>query len=364
MIKVSFVLNCINKLGGTEKATIDLANLLAINNYQVHIISLYNKINTEQNTYNLHKNIKVSFVFPNTIYLKKPLIFYRLKDSFSKKKVENIIKLLEPNYVLYTDIKQIPFYRTTYKKILMVHNSYEFYRTGLVTKKLLDKNYKEIDNIIFLSSEDLQKYKNEFDNPGNADYVYNISNISPEVRTNHHNRTITYLGRIDNNQKQLDQSLDIIKKLIDKNLFNDWIYNIYGSGPDQASVYKFIKDHNLEDRIKLKGTTTDVEEVLSKTDIMILTSKYEGLPMALIEAASSGVPIVSYECSDGIKEIVKDNFNGYLVKNNDREKFVEKLGDLIQNLDKRVTMGNNAIIQVKEKFSEESILEKWNKILK
>lgn len=75
MIKVSFVLNCINKLGGTEKATIDLANLLAINNYQVHIISLYNKINTEQNTYNLHKNIKVSFVFPNTIYLKKPLIF-------------------------------------------------------------------------------------------------------------------------------------------------------------------------------------------------------------------------------------------------------------------------------------------------
>ncbi|MFS0562941.1 glycosyltransferase [Terribacillus sp. 179-K 1B1 HS] len=363
-MKVSFVLNCINKLGGTEKATIDLANLLAKNNYKVHIISLYKEINSEQNSYNLHEKIKVSFVFPNTIYLKKPLIYYRLKDTFSKKQVEKIIRLSEPNYVLYTDIKQIPFYKSTYQKYLMVHNSYEFYRTGLVTKKLLDKNHKEIDNIIFLSGEDLKKYEKEFNYPGNADFVYNVSNIVPTVRTNHKNRTITFLGRIDNNQKQLEHALNVVKKLANENKYNDWIFNIYGSGPDETSVKKFIEDNNLSDRIKLKGTTSDVEGVLSTTDIMILTSKYEGLPMALIEAASSGVPIVSYECSDGIKEIVKDNYNGYLVERNNEEDLFNKLTDLIGDLEKRQTMGNNAINHVKEKFSEDSILQKWIKIFK
>nr|WP_017554767.1 glycosyltransferase [Heyndrickxia coagulans] len=361
--QISFVLECIHKLGGTEKATIDLANLLAKNGYKVSIVSLYKNISKEANSYYLNPFIEIKYVYKSFPFLKFHLNVYRFLDFISKRKVYEKVKKLKPDIVFFTDIKQIPFKSSKFKKILMVHNSYEHYRSGRLTRKLLDAHYKEIDKVIFLSKEDLKKYTIDF-SADNGEFVYNISQIKPCIRTNFNNKRIVYFGRLENKQKQIDHAIKIVEKLVKKKVFDGWEFHIYGSGPDREVIKNLIVEKKLEKIIILKGTTSEVEKVLGNSDIMILTSDYEGLPMSLLEGASSGLSLVSYDTSPGIHDIIIDNFNGYIIEKNNIEFFTEKIIHLISNIELRKEFGKNGVKHIKENFSDEKIFNKWVYILK
>ncbi|MEH7362375.1 hypothetical protein V7172_27690, partial [Priestia megaterium] len=99
---ITFVLGCVNKLGGTEKATIDLANLLAKRGYKVSLVSVYRKITNQNNVYNIDDSIDIRYVFPKIEFLKYHLNFYRALDYISKKKVNKIINQTNPGIVFYT----------------------------------------------------------------------------------------------------------------------------------------------------------------------------------------------------------------------------------------------------------------------
>lgn len=359
---ITFVLGCVNKLGGTEKATIDLANLLAKRGYKVSLVSVYRKITNQNNTYKIHDDIEIRYVFSRIEFLKYHLNFYRVLDYMSKKKVNEIINQTNPDIVFYTSIKQIPFEIQAFKKILMVHNCYEYYRSGRLTRNLLNKNYNKIDNIIYLSKKDLDKYEQEFD-AKNGDFVYNISQISPSQKANYNKNKITYMGRLDNNVKQLDHAILAIDELVHKNLFNNWEFQIFGSGPDENEIKQLIKNKGLEKNISLKGTTSEVEKVMSESDIIMLTSDFEGLPMCLIEGASCGVPLISYDSSSGIHDIIIDSYNGYVVEKNNIKLLSEKIAKLVLDKNLRQALGSNGVQHIKENFSEEKIYKKWVKII-
>ncbi|WP_154973363.1 glycosyltransferase [Priestia megaterium] len=359
---ITFVLGCVNKLGGTEKATIDLANLLAKKGYKVTLVSVYRKITNQNNTYKIHDDIEIRYVFSKIEFLKYHLNFYRVLDYMSKKKVNEIINQTNPDIVFYTSIKQIPFEIQAFKKILMVHNCYEYYRSGRLTKKLLDNYYDKIDHVIYLSKKDLDKYEKEF-NAQNGDFVYNVSEIAPDVKTSYKSKKITYMGRIDNKVKQLDQAILAIDELIQKNLFDDWEFQIFGSGPHEEEIKKLIKDKKLEKSISLKGTTSKVEEIMGESDIVILTSDFEGLPMCLIEGASCGVPLVSYDSSSGIHDIIVDSHNGYIVEKNNVKLLSQKIAKLVLDENLRKKLGSNGVRHIQENFSEEKIYMKWTKII-
>ncbi|PER73390.1 glycosyltransferase [Priestia megaterium] len=359
---ITFVLGCVNKLGGTEKATVDLANLLVKRGYKVSLVSIYKEIANQNNRYNIDENIDIKYVFSKLEFLKYHLNIYRLIDYVSKKKVNKIIKQTNPDIVFYTSIKQIPFESHGFKKVLMVHNCYEYYRSGRLTKKLLDKNYNKIDHVIYLSKKDLDKYEKEF-NAKNGNFVYNISEIAPSVKTSYNKKKITYMGRIDNKVKQLDHAILAIDELIQNNLFDDWEFQIFGSGPHEEEIERLIKDKNLEKNISLKGTTSEVEKVMSESDIIILTSDFEGLPMCLIEGASCGVPLISYDSSSGIHDIIVDSHNGYIVEKNNIKLLSQQIAKLVLDENLRKTLGLNGVKHIQENFSEEKIYMKWVQII-
>ncbi|MBX9987790.1 glycosyltransferase [Priestia aryabhattai] len=359
---ITFVVGCVNKLGGTEKATIDLANLLVKRGYKVSLVSIYKKIANQNNTYDIDDNIDINYVFSEVEFLKYHLNIYRLLDYISKKKVNKIINQNNPDIVFYTSIKHIPFENNRFKKILMVHNCYEYYRSGRLTKSLLNKNYKKIDNIIYLSKKDLDKYEKEFD-AGNGDFVYNISQIQPSVKSKYNKKKITYMGRLDNDVKQLDHAILAIDQLVQKKIFEDWKFQIFGSGPHEAEIKSLIKNKGLEKYIELKGTTSEVEKVMSESDIIMLTSDFEGLPMCLIEGASCGVPLISYDSSAGIHDIIIDSYNGYIVEKNNIKLLSEKVGKLVLDKNLRRTLGSNGVKHIQENFSEEKIYTKWTRLI-
>ena len=94
-----------------------------------------------------------------------------------------------------------------------------------------------------------------------------------------------------------------------------------------------------------------------------MTSRFEGLPMVLLEAKSYGLPIISFDCITGPQEIVKNNEDGYLIPNGNNELMVRGLQNLIQNEKLRAHLSNNAYTNSSE-FHLKQILPLWEDLFK
>ncbi|HEJ7884672.1 TPA: glycosyltransferase [Serratia liquefaciens] len=361
-MKVVMVVQCVHKIGGTEKATIELANLLQLNGHNVTIVSLYKKTVTTASELNLADGINVIYVFPNIVFLKYDDKFYRLHDLLLKKSINACVNTLLPDVVFHTSIKNIDFKNKNHKKILMVHFSLDHYLTGKVTSTLLKRKYSLIDAIVFLSKRDAEKYQVKF-NANNANYVPNSTTIKLTGNEINNNKHIIFLGRLEEEQKQLSHAIEIMDLLKKRNKLNGWSLHIYGSGPDEKKIAELIDSKNCGDIITMHGFSNEIDKVLGSCNIMILTSKYEGLPMCLIEAAAHGLPLISYDCAPGISDIVVDGYNGYIVSQDDKELFIDKLSYLINETELRATMSENSKKIAESKFSHASITQRWNNIL-
>ncbi len=362
-MKVVMIVQCVHKIGGTEKATIELANLLQSNGHDVTIVSLYKKVENADLELSLVQGINICYVFPHVVLFKYNDKFYRLHDLLLKKNINRCVDSFSPDVVFHTSIKNVDFNNNNHKKILMVHFSLEHYLTGKVTSTLLKKKHRFIDKIVFLSKKDAELYHEKF-NTSNGTYVPNSTAVKiVDRQSSESNKRIIFLGRIDEGQKQLSHAIDIIGSLKIHNKLNGWRLDIYGSGPDEKALAELIDSKNCSDVITMHGFSNDIGNVLRTADIMILTSRYEGLPMCLIEAAASGMPLISYDCAPGIRDIIIDGYNGYIIAQDDKEAFIEKLSCLINEPALQATMGKNSREVADSKFSQSSIKLRWNEIL-
>ncbi len=136
---------------------------------------------------------------------------------------------------------------------------------------------------------------------------------------------------------------------------------IYGNGTEKEKLQEKINNLGLEKSFLLKGVTENIKEKYLASSIYVMSSRYEGMPMVLLEAMAHGLPIVSFECPCGPKDIIKDNEDGYLVSFGNVEQMAKKIEELIINKEKRKFFGKNARKNV-ERFSQDKIMEKWKKL--
>lgn len=363
MKKIVFVLHCLNKMGGTEKATVNLANTLAEDsNYEVFILSIYKHSWESPIKYNLNPKIKVIYLMEKVVYLKYNIILYRLFEILLKSVVNRSLKLIKPDIVIYTSIKFMSFQKTTYKKLLHIHTSFKAYKKGKFSYHKLKKNIKKIDGVILLSKTCLEEFEKEFKQQ-NGIFIPNITNVEIKKRTNQKNNKIIFLGRLDNEIKQIDHLISVFSNIVTKQKLYNWQLHIYGSGNDESMLRKIVTDKNLNEYIKFKGVASDLDSIFTKYDIMCLTSAYEGLPMSLIEAGCSGLALISYDSSPGIKDIIKDGQNGYIVTLNDQKEFESKLYKLMIDDEERRNMGEASLQIMKNNFHKTIIKKKWDYLL-
>jgi glycosyltransferase involved in cell wall biosynthesis len=116
---------------------------------------------------------------------------------------------------------------------------------------------------------------------------------------------------------------------------------VIGNGPLENVLKNKTKELNLEKNVIFLKNRQDVPDIMKISDIFIFPSIYEGLPLALIEAMASGLPVIASKI-DVLKEIVEDGINGILVENNDRVKLSETISSLINNTELRGHLGRNA----------------------
>ena len=209
------------------------------------------------------------------------------------------------------------------------------------------------------------------------DYIASISNCSTKVIYNSIRRklptvhpkkiknkfsiaddlvVITNIGRLTK-QKSQTNIIDIIK-FIEKSprkLLSEYVVLIVGDGPEKDKINNLIIKSKLTSKIKLLGEYLDIEDILNISDMFILTSKWEGLPLTILEASSFELPILSTDVG-GVNEVVKNNKNGFLFKENEFDKFGNKLVSLINDKNLCTKFGKESKLIFNKNFSMDKFI--------
>lgn len=172
---------------------------------------------------------------------------------------------------------------------------------------------------------------------------------------------IVTLGRFDMFQKRQDILIKAFGKF-HKQYPQIKLY-IYGDGEDKGKIEKIIRTSGLQDCVVLAGVTDRSKEVIRNAKFFVLSSAFEGIPNALIEAMTMGVPCISTDCSPGgASFLIKDDVNGSLVPVNDVEALYMKMCQFMKDGDWADKMGLNGK-NIVERFPEKQIIDQWNNYL-
>ncbi|MBQ2820003.1 MAG: glycosyltransferase [Thermoguttaceae bacterium] len=134
-----------------------------------------------------------------------------------------------------------------------------------------------------------------------------------------------------------------------------------GDGPERKTIESCVQENHLENRIRLLGERTDISELLQISDIFLLTSKSEGIPLTILEAFASGVPVVATDVG-GIPEVINTEKNGLLAASGDFRQIALHLEKILKNPDTAAQITENARIRFEDEFTETQMLAQYEKI--
>lgn len=172
-----------------------------------------------------------------------------------------------------------------------------------------------------------------------------------------HNKenVITAMGRL-NSQKGFDTLIKAFSIVNKKN--SSYILKIFGEGSDRDTLQNLIDNLNLHDYVQLCGTKSDAINDVANSKIFVMSSRYEGMPNALIEAMATGTACISTDCKFGPSELIDDGKNGLLVPVDDVETLAEKILFLIENDSARENMEKEAM-KIRNKLDANTIYKKY-----
>lgn len=176
-----------------------------------------------------------------------------------------------------------------------------------------------------------------------------------EPSYNQDSKTIISVGTLDD-IKQMNHVVEVAKLVLPKH--PDWNWLIYGDGPNRASLQEQINSSGLSNRITLCGYESDKKNVYCNKSFLVLTSKFEGFGMVLLEALQYKLPIISYNVKFGPREIVQDGINGHLVSANNIEELASTVSNLINDKETRIALSNNTTRTI-ERFSQNNVGASW-----
>lgn len=142
----------------------------------------------------------------------------------------------------------------------------------------------------------------------------------------------------------------------------DWEWHIYGEGETSQMISKQIIKEGLDSQLILKGNEPNVHGLYHQYALLVLPSYREGLPLVLLEAKASGLPMVSFDIVTGPNEIIEDGVNGYLIKPYDCQEMADKIASLLDNQEMREEFAGNTKLNLK-KFEQQQILTQWRSVI-
>lgn len=211
---------------------------------------------------------------------------------------------------------------------------------------------KKYDRIVVLTEED--KESNWKGNP-KVVVIPNPVNVKRGICSKLDAKRVIAVGRLVP-QKNFASLINSFGKVSLKH--PDWRLDIYGEGPEREMLQRQISELSLDGKIRLNGNSQRILGEMVESSILAMTSHFEGFGVVLIEAMSVGLPVVSYACPCGPKDIITDGIDGFLIPPGNEEVLAERICELIEDESKRESMGKAALASV-GRFDIDRIVLLW-----
>lgn len=299
-------------------------------------------------------------------FLKKIPVYLR-KQRLYKKKLTAELMRINPDITISLLRREINFLTSIHdnsKKIGELHVNRANYRNfeaadsnfikdifARFWMKSLVSHLNRLDRFVVLTEEDKLAWK-ELDNVEviSDPLSFDVNEVSPLT-----NKRVIAVGRYVY-QKGFDLLLQAWSK-IEKQI-PDWELTIYGMGdrtPYESMIDSLQIDRN---RCHLYGPTEDIKHEYLSSSLFVFSSRFEGFGMVLIEAMACGLPVVSFDCPCGPKDIVSDEEDGVLVENGNVSELADHMISLMEDDERRKSMSKNALKNV-QRYKIEQIARQW-----
>lgn len=370
-MKIIYVYSALTTVGGADRILIQKANWLADHGYDVTIVteSQANKpiaFPLSKNTRHIDLDVDFDKEYGHILPV-RAIIFFKLMREY-KKKLQQFILKEKADIVITTlgrDLEILTSLKDRSIKIGETHTTqYHLRNFHLMEQKgsiykLLAKFYrhrqvslaKKLRALIVLTPEDAEDWKGVTE----IHVIPNAITFNPIEIAKLDNKQAIMVGRF-NDAKGFDYLIPAW--ILVHRRHPDWMLNVYGSGELYNDVVCLIQKSHLENSVILHKPTSNIMEKYLESSICILSSRYEGFSLAILEGMSCGVPFVSFDCPYGPRNIIHDGEDGILVEYLNSEALADNICKLIENPQLRKQMGTAARKNVM-RFNQGVVMKMW-----
>lgn len=348
MKKILFVDNNLHFNGGGERVLCHMANWYASKNYDITILSIGAK--QSNSTFPLNRNVKIEYLNVNPTRVIGNIVTIFKLAKFLRRRQYDFILGIGTNVNVYLGCVAKLF--TQNKYIGCEHNSFDCVPS--MWQFLRKISYSMLDAVVILTKSDLDKVVRL----NKSTFVIPNSILPNDSSSDLAARKFLAIGRLSY-QKAFERMVDIYSDF--HKIVPDWRLDIVGDGPDLSKLEKMIAERNLNDWIRIHSFTQDITKFYQDSSVYLMTSRFEGLPMVLLESQSYGMPIISYDCDTGPRDIISNGENGFLIEVDDKNSFVNAMVILAKDSNLRYKMGYNSKKNI-EKFYPENIFVMWDNL--
>lgn len=337
--------------GGTERVICNLANFLADQKHQCTVLTM----SEEKAGYELNEKIKVFSLIKNserknTIY-DNLLRVIRLRRYLRDTECDTYIGFLPRTIVMLLALRS----NTTARMVVSERADPSHYHK--LTQLLLKLLAKRADQWVFQTDDAKAWYGDKVISSVVIPNAINPVFIRPAYEGERRN-VIVGAGRL-NTQKNFALLINAFGDIAEE--FPDYSLTIYGEGRKRAELEKLARERGVAERVFLPGYVSSLGDEIQDASLFVLSSDYEGMPNALIEAMALGLPCISTDCPiGGPKYLIEDNLNGSLTAVNDRQMLKEEMRKLLSDKSKAERMGQEAT-KIKDKLDPKVIYSRWEK---
>lgn len=355
--RIVFFVGSIGERGGTERVATLIANGLSRRGYEISIISLWGGLSSG---YPLEPEISLHELFRKSRKFKwKYFEIVRGLRKYLKERKADVLISTDTILALYS-VPACAGRKVT--KIAWEH--FNFYADLQMKARKFARYFaaRMVDAIVVLTREDLATWKKKVS--GRARIISIVNPITfPPIQAEDRswdNRLAIAVGRLTY-QKGFDLLIKCWKKVAD--VSPDWKLQIIGEGEDEQALTRQIASEGLSEIVSILPFNQHIGEYYKKASIFCLSSRFEGLPMVLLEAQAFALPSVCFNCYTGPSEVVIPQENGFILSPDDLAGFSDRILALAGDSALRERMGRNALKKA-DLYHENHVLDQWEALLR